>query len=185
MADASRLEELRRRVQRDPASLVFAQLAEEHRRLGDFQSAVRVCRVGLARHPGYTSARVTLGRALLGLGQLDAAQAELAAVLHSAPENLAALRGLAEIQTRRGDLGQALEYYRTAQTLAPHDFEIASAVSQLEASLAIAPGSPWTAGAHVGGAALPKHPPALVPVLEAWLTAIVNDRTRRAQARRL
>ncbi|HYB95070.1 MAG TPA: tetratricopeptide repeat protein, partial [Vicinamibacterales bacterium] len=86
--DDSRLIELRRRVQADPASTAFAQLAEEYRRAGDNEEAVRVCRAGLHHHPNYLSARVTLGRALLELGQLDDAQRELDAVLTSAPDNL-------------------------------------------------------------------------------------------------
>src|SRR5262245_4596939 len=104
MADHSRLDNLRRRVQEDPSSIAFAQLAEEYRRAGQLEDAVAVCRGGLAIHPGYVSARVTLGRALLDLRQLDAAQEELARVLKSAPENLAAIRGLAEIHHRRGSL---------------------------------------------------------------------------------
>src|SRR6202049_4660026 len=114
MADHSRLEDLRRRVQKDPASIAFAQLAEECRRAGGYQEAVDTCRAGLKIHPGYLSARVTLGRALLELGQLDEAQTELARVLASAPENLAAIRGLAEIYHRNGDLVQALAQYRAA-----------------------------------------------------------------------
>ena len=108
MADAQRLEELRRRVQRDPASLAFAQLAEECRRAGQFQEAVRVCREGLAHHPDYLSARVTLGRSLVGLEHYEQAAAELAGVLRVAPENLAALRGLAEAHERRGMDAEAL-----------------------------------------------------------------------------
>ena len=96
MGDPQRLEELRHRVQRDPASLAFAQLAEECRRAGQFEEAVRVCREGLTHHPDYLSARVTLGRALIGLEQFEEGAAELSAVLHVAPENLAALHGLAE-----------------------------------------------------------------------------------------
>src|ERR1700680_382804 len=108
MADHSRLEDLRRRVQKDPASIAFAQLAEECRRAGEYQEAIDTCRAGLAIHPGYLSARVTLGRALVELGHLDEAQVELSKVLESAPENLAAIRGLAEIHHRRGDLSAAL-----------------------------------------------------------------------------
>ena len=74
MTDQSRIEDLRRRVQKDPASIAFAQLAEEYRRAGQLQDAVDVCRAGLAIHPGYLSARVTLGRALLELEQFDDAQ---------------------------------------------------------------------------------------------------------------
>ena len=79
MAESSRLEDLRRRVQKDPASIAFAQLAEECRRAGQLREAVEVCRAGLAIHPDYLSARVTLGRAFLALGRLDAAQAEFVA----------------------------------------------------------------------------------------------------------
>ena len=109
MADHPRIEELRRRVQKDPASIAFAQLAEEFRRAGQYAEAIDACHAGLAMHPGYLSARVTLGRALIEVGELDQALLELTQVLNAAPENLAALRGLAEIHHRRGDLPQALE----------------------------------------------------------------------------
>src|SRR4051812_27667516 len=114
MADNSRIDDLRRRVQKDPASIAFAQLAEECRRAREYQEAVDICRAGLSIHPGYLSARVTLGRALLELGHLDEAQTELTVVLQSAPDNLAAIRGLAEIHHRRGDLPAALVQYRAA-----------------------------------------------------------------------
>src|SRR5580765_6584582 len=102
MADNPRIEDLRRRVQKDPASIAFAQLAEECRRNGEYQEAVDVCHTGLGIHPGYLSARVTLGLALIELNQLEEALNELSLVLKSAPENLAAIRGLAEIYTRQG-----------------------------------------------------------------------------------
>ena len=100
MTLTSRIEDLRRRVDRDPASIAFAQLAEEHRRNGDHDEAVRVARAGLVHRPGYLSARVTLGCALLQLGQVDDARVELESVLEAAPDNLAAVRALTEIHTR-------------------------------------------------------------------------------------
>lgn len=127
----SRIDELRRRVQSDPASIAFAQLAEEYRRAGQTDEAVRVCREGLTRHPGYLSARVTLGRALLDLGQLDNARDELEFVVAEAPENLAAVRGLAEIFHREGQTSEALTYYQRALALARHDPEIEEIVQQL------------------------------------------------------
>src|SRR5262249_13371706 len=107
-ADNKRIEDLRRRVQKDPASIAFAQLAEECRRAGQFQEAVDVCEAGLSLHPAYLSARVTLGRSLIELDELDKALEELTTVLRSAPENLAAIRGVAEIHHRRDDLPAAL-----------------------------------------------------------------------------
>jgi predicted Zn-dependent protease len=100
MMDDRRIEDLRRRVCEDPASIAFAQLAEEHRRAGQWQEAIDVCRAGLARHPGYASARVTLGRALAETGALDEALAELQTVLAEAPDHQAALRGVADIYRR-------------------------------------------------------------------------------------
>jgi tetratricopeptide (TPR) repeat protein len=132
MTDQSRIDDLRRRVQKDPASIAFAQLAEECRRAGQYEEAVEVCRTGLAIHPGYLSAHVTLGRALIELDSLDEAQTELELVLRSAPENLAALRGLAEIHHRRGVLPEALTQYRAALLLARNDPDLQRTVAELE-----------------------------------------------------
>ncbi len=114
MPEHSSLEQLERRVKADPTSIAFAALAEEYRRAGRYPEAIEVCRSGLARHPAYLSARVTLGRALIEVGALDEARAELERVVESAPENLAAIRGLAEIHHRRGEIPEATEQYRSA-----------------------------------------------------------------------
>ena len=135
MVDNTRIEDLRRRVQKDPASIAFAQLAEEYRRAGQHAEAIEVCRAGLAIHPGYLSARVTLGRALIELRQDDDAQRELELVVKGAPENLAAIRGLAEIHHRRGALAEALAQYRTALSLARNDPDLEETVSDLTRQL--------------------------------------------------
>jgi tetratricopeptide (TPR) repeat protein len=131
MADNPRIDDLRRRIQKDPASIAFAQLAEELRRARQFEESVEICRAGLATHPGYLSARVTLGRALLELNQLEEAQGELEHVLKNAPENLAAIRGLGEIHHRRGELKEALAQYRAALALARNDPDLEETVAQL------------------------------------------------------
>jgi tetratricopeptide (TPR) repeat protein len=131
MAEQSRIDDLRRRVQKDPASIAFAQLAEECRRAGAYEEAVAVARAGLTIHPGYLSARVTLGRALIELNQLDEAEAELQIVLKSAAENLAAIRGVAEIHHRRGHFEEALEQYRAALALARNDPDLEQTVADL------------------------------------------------------
>jgi cellulose synthase operon protein C len=142
VADTSRIEELRRRVQRDPASIAFAQLAEEYRRAGRYKEAIETCEQGLAHHPGYLSARVTLGRSYLETNELEAAQVELKQVLRAAPENLAALRGLAEIHHRRGELQEALAHYRTALEFARNDPELQHLVEQIAKELQPQPAAP-------------------------------------------
>ena len=105
MADDARIEDLRRRLRKDPASIAFAQLAEELRRGGHFQDAVTVCRTGLAIYPKYLSARVTLGKALLELDRLDEAQHEFEKVHATAPDAIVAIRALADIRSRRDSTG--------------------------------------------------------------------------------
>jgi len=119
VSDNPRIDALRRRIEKDPSSIAFAQLAEEYRRSGDFNEAVKVCREGLATHPGYLSAQVTLGRALMELEDYDAARTELEAVLQVAPDNLAAIRALADIHQRQGDVAPTASHPPLELDIAP------------------------------------------------------------------
>lgn len=164
MAQNSRIEELRRRVLADPASIVFAQLAEEQRRAGRYLDAVEVCRAGLERYPGYLSARVTLGRALIELGELDAASQELERVLQMAPDNLAAIRGLAEIhQRRRDDVAGSTEYYEKSSVQPSQGYgtlDIGHGAS--DGLRTLDPFSLETLDADLGGTVAPRHVDALL-----------------------
>ena len=128
-----RIEELRRRVQADPASIAFAALAEEYRRVGSYNEAIEACIAGLKRHPSYVSARVTLGRALIEVGRFDEAEQELQLVLKAAPENLAAIRGLADIHHRRPDQGYD-ELSKLAQHAANEESAAAATAAALQAA---------------------------------------------------
>jgi Tfp pilus assembly protein PilF len=160
MSDNPRIEALRRRLEKDPASIAFAQLAEEYRREGDCQQAITICREGLTRHPGYLSAQVTLGRALIELKQFDDARRELEAVLSVAPDNLAAIRALADIHQQLGETDIPALAEPESATPAPVAME-----------------------ARVDTPPLPEPlPPPIeeldpaLPALEQWLAAIVADR---------
>jgi tetratricopeptide (TPR) repeat protein len=154
MGETTRLEELKRRVDADPASIAFASLAEEYRRAARFEEAVEASRAGLRFHPTYVSARVTLGRGLMELGLYDQAERELHVVARSTPDNLAARRALGDLYWRQGDPGRALEQLRLASGLAPGDGELAEMVRELELEVAAA------------------EPPALEPALAATPAAI-------------
>ena len=71
--------------------------AEKLRRSGNAQGAIDLCRDALVRFPGHLSARVTLGWAMLDLGRLKEAREEFETVRRSAPDNFAAIRGLAQL----------------------------------------------------------------------------------------
>ena len=135
MPDNPRIDELRSRVEKDSASIAFAQLAEEYRRAGHFEEAINTCRAGLAVHPAYLSARVTLGRSLLEMNALEDAATELLHVLRIAPENLAAIRGMAEIHHRQGHLDEALGFYKTALGLARHDPDLEQTIDDINRAI--------------------------------------------------
>ena len=132
MVDNPRIEELRRRIELDPASIAFAALAEEYRRGGFFDEAIATCEAGLKRHPSYLSARVTLGRALIEVGRHDEAREHLEFVVRAAPENLAAIRGLAEIHNRQRDIQHKS---RNDAEPVPRDPAASAQLSALEAFL--------------------------------------------------
>ena len=194
MAESPRIEELRRRVQSDPASIAFAALAEEYRRAGRFEEAIATCATGLQRHPSYLSAHVTRGRALLEVGRYEEAQQELEHVLKLAPENLAAIRGLAEIHHRRGDdthdgherYHAAIDHAQREEAAQPNppppiDLPLNQVPSASPAApelrlAADAPGAPTehdTPGMDAGGLA----------GLEAFLAAIQRARAARSVGR--
>lgn len=184
MADSARIQELRRRVQQDPATLAFAPLAEELRRAGRLDEAVRVCQTGLALHPEYVSARATLGRVLLEAGDLDTAMLELMTVLGSAPENLTALRGVADIHYRRGELHEALAKCQVALATVGRDPELERLVSGItQAVSAEADAHRSAQAAQEVGLSLDQEAGRAREAqrrLERFLGSILADRERRA-----
>lgn len=150
MATNARIEDLRRRLDREPGSRLFAQLAEELRKAGELDEAIRVARDGLGRHPNYPSARMTLGRALFDLGDLRAARDELQAVVAAAPDNILACRLLGEALEGLGQREEAAARYRAVLALAPGDRAIAERVVALTERLP----------AEAAPAAMPSVPPA-------------------------
>ena len=185
MSDNPRIEELRRRLQREPASIAFAQLAEEYRRAGQYQDSVEVCRAGLSNHPAYLSARVTLGRSLLALDRLDEAQEELEHVLTHAPENLTATRCLGEIHEREGALDRALARYQAALDLAPNDPELERKVEDLGQQVGASQGSPGERAPVAEEAPIPSplHQDAVPAVVEPQYDRLTSGQADVERAR--
>ena len=171
----SRLEELKRRVERDPASISFAGLAEEYRRLGRFSEAIDTCRAGLQRHPSYASARVTLGRALIEIGELDAASTELEQVLRVAPENLAAIRALADIHRRRGEMPESVPDAGEEQFAAPAEAGSEPPAAAVPVAVARVPLSTMAPVAVESDSVISQRDPGLAE-LESFLAAIQRAR---------
>jgi tetratricopeptide (TPR) repeat protein len=132
VAGNPRIDDLRKRIEKDPQSRLFAQLAEELRKDGDLAEAIQVAREGLKSHSSYPSARLTLGRALMDTGDTQAARKELEAAVQGAPDNILAGRLLAECLESEGRLEDAAERYRATLALSAGDKQIAAKLEAIE-----------------------------------------------------
>jgi len=157
-----RIDELRKRLEKEPGSRLFAQLAEELRKDGDLEEAVRICREGLEKHTNYPSARMTLGRALFDSGDLAGARDELASVLKGAPDNILASRLLADALEGLGDLAGAQQQLKKTLMLAPGDKAALARLEEIEGRLG-GGAVPAAAGPPAGVPAPSAAPPAGAP----------------------
>jgi tetratricopeptide (TPR) repeat protein len=183
----TRIDELRRRLDRDPGSRLFAQLAEEYRKAGSHGDAIRVARGGLAQHPSYPSARLTLGRALLESGDAAGARVELETVLREAPDNILASRFLGQALEALGELGPALVQLQKTLKMAPGDRQLESRIVSLETRLRSpqaaagappAPSTPAPSGAPRSGVTAPVARPAVAATPEAEASPAPTIRIR-------
>lgn len=118
------------------------------------------------------SARVTLGRALLALGQLDEAAAELRAALAASPSNLAAQRALGDTLRQQGNADDALHHYEVALSLAPNDPELDRTIRRLHAER-----DATRAGLDPVDSS--RRAVATVTALERWMEALDATRAKR------
>lgn len=157
MATNPRIEDLRKRIEKDPGSRLFAQLAEELRKDGELEDAIRVAREGLQKHPSYPSARMTLGRALLDTGDWAAARTEFELVLKTAADNILASRYLGECLENLGERDAAIARYKATLAMAPGEKHVVARLQELEKGKPSAPASVAPA------AAAPATPPGSAP----------------------
>ena len=110
MAAPSEIEKLERRYSENPDGRFFAPLADAYRKAGSLDRALELVRAGLVKHPDYLSAHIVLGRCFLDKDADADAAATFERVLALDPENIIALKSLAEIAERGGRTDAAREW---------------------------------------------------------------------------
>jgi tetratricopeptide (TPR) repeat protein len=170
MASNPRIDDLRRRLEREPGSRLFAQLAEELRKAGEVEEAITVSLQGLEKHSNYPSARMTLGRCLQDKGDLAGARREFESVFKAAPDNILAGRFLAECLEGLGDVPAAVAQYKAVLRISPSDSVLAQRLAALEAR----PAAPiaTTPQVSIEPEAPPPPPAAATPEAAAELPPI-------------
>lgn len=125
------------RLARAPTSQAFAALAEACRRAGRADDAVRLCREGLSRFPGYSTARFVLAKALLDRGDVGEARSEIERFLQREPDHEPALRLAAESALRSGDPKGALGALSRLAALDPQDRGVQGQLRALETAAGV------------------------------------------------
>jgi tetratricopeptide (TPR) repeat protein len=129
MADDIRA--LSTQLAQDPQSLVFLRLGEALRRKGQHDAALRVALNGLERHPHLADAHDLYARVLTDKHDYERAFDEWDMALRLAPNHTGALKGLAFLYFKVGDVAQAEEHLRAAERVEPDDPTIAQALQMV------------------------------------------------------
>lgn len=127
------------RLAEEPSSLAFLDLGEALRRRGQLDAAYKVARGGLSRYPALADAHDLLGRILGDQGDLAGAFDAWAEALRFDPMRIGALKGIAFLYFRAGDVPAALEHLRRAAEIDPDDPSIIQAIERVRGSPASAP----------------------------------------------
>ncbi len=176
------IEKLRERVQRDPDSKLFLPLAEEYRKAGMYEEAIEVLKKGLERQPGYTSAKVALGKIYFEQGRVEDAQSVFEEVALTVPDNLFAKKKLVEIYKQKGEIDRAKDYCKKVLELNPMDEEVRAILEDL-----IAQGSEEgevveTAEEETTAPPVYAEPPVADEVQETEQTVAVEDVVHPSEA---
>jgi len=132
MASTARLDELKKKFDENPRRY-FAPLANEHRKSGDLDQAIALCRTHLPQQPAHISGHIVLAQALFEAGSLDESREIFHTALGLDPENLIALRYLGDIARDADDVATARGWYQRVLEVDPRNDEIVQLVRELDA----------------------------------------------------
>lgn len=147
MTDLDAVRRMTAELAGNPRSLVFLELAEALRRLGQLGAAAKVARTGILRYPELADAHDLLARILADEDDRAGAEASWRRVLDLAPGHVGASKGMAFLAFRAGDTGLARAFLEKALATNPEDPGVTAALERLAAGemedeVAAAPLSP-------------------------------------------
>jgi len=119
------------RLADEPSSLAFLELAEALRRRGRLDAAYKVARGGVSRYPGLADAYDLVARILSDMGDLAGAFDAWSSALQLDPMRVGALKGIAFLYFRAGDVAAAVAHLQRAAEADPDDASILPALDRL------------------------------------------------------
>jgi len=150
VAYTSEIEKLEKRWLENPKGRNFAPLADAYRKAGELDRALDLCKAGLELHPDYVSAHIVFGRCLMDQKNDPGASEVFRKVLALDPENVLALKILAEIADRGHRYDEAVDWLTRLLSADPMNGDAAEALTRAR-------------GRAAHAAARPSSPPAAAP----------------------
>jgi len=138
----------------DPQSLVFLRLGDALRRKGQLDAALRVATNGLERHPHLADAHDLYARILTDKHDYERAFDEWDMAVRIAPHHTGALKGLAFLYFKVGDIEQAEAHLAAAKKVEPDDPTIDQAFEMIRGGAAPSPPAAASPAAAVSSGAL-------------------------------
>ena len=123
------------RLADEPSSLAFLELGEALRRRGQLDSAYKVARGGLTRYPGLAEAHDLMARILGDQGDLAGAFDAWVESLRLDPMRTSALKGIAFLYFRAGNVEDARQHLQRAAEIDPDDSSIPQALARMPSSV--------------------------------------------------
>jgi len=136
VAYTSEIEKLEKRWAENPKGRNFAPLADAYRKAGELDRALELCTAGLERHPDYVSAHIVFGRCMIDQKNDAGAADVFRRVLALDPENVLALKILAEIAERGGRYDEAADWLRRLLSADPMNGDAAEALARAKGKAA-------------------------------------------------
>lgn len=123
------------RLADEPSSLAFLDLGEALRQRGQLEAAYKIARGGLGRYPALADAHDLLARILGDQGDLAGAFDAWVEALRVDPMRTSALKGIAFLYFRAGDVAAAVEHLQRAADIDPDDPSVAQALARVKAAV--------------------------------------------------
>jgi len=132
--DFSEIAKLSERYNKDPESRIFVQLADAYRKNNMIDEALEVLNNGLRYHPQYPLAYLIMGKCFFDKRMFPQAKESFEKTLTSDPQNIVALRMLAQTCELLQDKEGQIAAYRTILNFDPFDASAKQNFERLAAS---------------------------------------------------